>query len=230
MREALHRPTLSRQVCRNIINLAGLSTKQPWPQSARHCATLQCCVLLNAAAKGKAKAAAAKGPASAAAKAKKAAAAPAAEKGKGKAAAKAAAADSDEDAEVVAAAAGSEDEDDEEGGEEEEEEEGTQDPAAKPLAPLVLKAPTAKQKPGKVTLSPGCTVPGMPCFFLLLPAAALQLAGIDMLHVSLALKGAPPWQVSEQPLSAWSRSSTCGSFVRICSGKDVCHEGRMQRV
>ena len=36
----------------------------------------------------------------------------------------------------------------------EEEEEGTpQDPAAKPLAPAVLKAPTAKQKPGKVLFS-----------------------------------------------------------------------------
>ncbi len=66
------------------------------------------------------------------------------------AAAEAAAADSEEDAEAVIAPESSEDEYNKEEGEEQDEEEGTQDPAAKPLAPIVLKAPTAKQKPGKV--------------------------------------------------------------------------------
>ena len=34
--------------------------------------------------------------------------------------------------------------------EEEDGEEGVDDPAARPLAPAILKAPNAKQKPGKV--------------------------------------------------------------------------------
>ena len=70
-----------------------------------------------------------------------------------KAAAKAAELSEDEPQDVSAADGGSSEDEfetNERDDETEEEEEGMQDPAAKPLAPVVLKAPSAKQKPGKV--------------------------------------------------------------------------------